>query len=157
METLINKKIRENSSEALAAGAVQTINEIEEFITFNEFTLSDKIKIESGMLTSKEKALKNKIDAMTLNQRKRFKRTMNRFLTKGTLKSANRFLHFLYKKVLLLDTRIKINYSEKQLKIIAAREKYTAARKIMLQAYSTYKEEKGNFYKSRLDKKQKIQ
>lgn len=157
METIENKKVREHSSAVLAKATLQTINEINNFVNFNEYTLNDKIKIESGLLSSKESTVKGKIDQMTLNQRKKYKRIMNKFITKGSLKAANRFLHFLYKKVLGSDTRISIKYSERQLKIAAAREKYVVARKAMMEAYDNYKEEKGDFFRSRLNKNQKIQ
>lgn len=156
METIENKKIKENSSDVLVNATLQIIKDVNEFVEFNEYSLSDKIKIESGLLTSKETTIKGKIDQMTLNQRKKYKRIMNKFITKGSLQAANRFLHFLYKKVLASETRITIKYSEKQLKIAAAREKYVAARKAMIAAYDEYKEEKGDFFRSRLSKKQKV-
>lgn len=156
METIENKKVKENSSDVLAKATLQTINDINEFVEFNEYSLSDKIKIESGLLTSKETTIRGKIDQMTLNQRKKYKRIMNKFITKRSLQAANRFLHFLYKKVLASETRITIKYSERQLKIAAAREKYVVARKAMIEAYNTYKEEKGDFFRSRLSKKQKV-
>ena len=60
---------------------------------------------------------------------------------------ANRFLHFLYKKIYKLDKAPRIEYSERELKIQQARK---AWKKLQVEAeklQAIYKEEKGDFYK----------
>lgn len=62
---------------------------------------------------------------------------------------ANKFLHFLYKKVYKLDESPRVEYSEKELKIKAAKK---AWKKIQLEADAlrlAYKTEKGDFYKTK--------
>lgn len=153
MKTLIEKKkITDHSGNVLAEATLQTINKVKDFVDFNEYSLNKTIEIESF-----SSDLKGKIGEMSLNQRKKYKRIINKFMSKGSLRSANRFLHYLYKKVLGSELRITITYSEKQLKIVATREKYVQARKAMIEAYKLYKEEKGDFFKSRLNKNQNIQ
>lgn len=61
---------------------------------------------------------------------------------------ANRFLHFLFKKVLKVENAPYIDYSEKELKI---KEAKNAWRKMKIEAeklQEAYKLEKGTFYKS---------
>jgi len=61
---------------------------------------------------------------------------------------ANRFLHFLYKKVYKFDKAPKVEYSEKELKIQQARR---AWKKMQIEAeklQAAYKLEKGTFFKS---------
>jgi len=64
-----------------------------------------------------------------------------------SMAQANKFLHFLYKKVYKFSSAPRIEYSEKELKIKESRK---AWKKVQLEAdtlLAAYKAEKGDFYK----------
>lgn len=63
------------------------------------------------------------------------------------MSSANRFLHFLYKKVYKLDKAPRIEYSEKELKIKESRRAWKKVQQEADKLLAAYKEEKGSFYK----------
>lgn len=63
------------------------------------------------------------------------------------MSNANRFLHFLYKKLYKLDKAPYVEYSERELKIKEAKK---AWKKVKLEAeklQKEYKDTKGDFYK----------
>jgi hypothetical protein len=62
---------------------------------------------------------------------------------------ANRFLHFLYKKVYKTETAPSIDYSEKELKIKEARKAWRKLKEEAEKLQAAYKLEKGTFYKQK--------
>lgn len=70
-----------------------------------------------------------------------------RLSQKVTMAQANKMLHFLYKKVYKLQDGPKIDYSEKEIKIKAARKAWKKAQAEADRLLSEYKKEKGDFYK----------
>ena len=63
------------------------------------------------------------------------------------MSNANRFLHFLYKKVYKLETAPCIKYSEQELKIQQARKAWKKMQAEAEKLQAIYKTEKGDFYK----------
>ena len=78
-------------------------------------------------------------------------KVLRNYLTKLDKKPGialiNRMLHFLYKKIYKLETAPQIEYSEKELKIKAARKAWRKSLAETEALMKAYKEEKGNFYK----------
>ena len=62
---------------------------------------------------------------------------------------ANKFLHFLYKKVYKQDSAPRVEYCEQELKIKAARKAWRIALSEAKRLEIAYKETKGNFYKTK--------
>ena len=153
METLEIEKIKVNDASVLAQGTLDTINDIHEYVKFNEYQYKNNIN--PSFLDEAE--IKTEIMNLSLNQRKKLKRSINSFRIKGSLQSVNRFYHFLMKKVLKSDTRIGVIYGKKQLEIIEKRKNFVAARNEMIKMRGEYLNEKSDFYKLRIVNGQKLQ
>lgn len=153
METLEVKKIIENSSSVLAIETLKTIDDINEYLIFNEYQYKNNLN--PSFINEEE--LKSSIMNLSLNQLKKLKRAINTFRMKGSLQSVNRFYHFLMRKVLKSDMRISIIYGKKQLEIIGKRKKFVAARNLMIAMRDEYKDEKSDFYILRKANGQKLQ
>jgi hypothetical protein len=153
METLEIEKIKENNASVLTEGTLQTINDIHEYVKFNEYQYKNNIN--PSFLDEDE--IKSVVMNLSLNQRKKLKRAINAFRIKGSLQSVNRFYHFLMKKVLKSDTRIGVIFGKKQLEIVEKRKKFVAARNEMKKMRGEYLDEKADFYKLRIANGQKLQ
>ena len=152
METLVENKTKkyvDHDIDTMYNAVLETEDAINYFVEFNEYKFN-----KSFIVPRKE--LRTKLGNSTLNQRRKLKKAINIFHKKQSLSSANRFLHFLYKEVFEVDMRVRISYSTKQLAIIKKRAEYMEALKIMKEAHNTYKKEKGNFFKMRIEKGQKL-
>lgn len=155
METLEKtktNKLTDNSYSEITEHTQFIFNEINKFVHKNEYEFNTYLfkdvsdaKIEVGV--------KN----LSLNQLKKLKKFINNFRKKQSLATANRLLHFIFKKVLLSDERVRILYSKKQRDIISARKEYTKARLEMLARLEEYKSIKGDFYKERIRRGLNIQ
>lgn len=153
METLEIKKIVENNANVLAEATQQTINDIHEYVEFNEYQYKNNLN--PSFINDTQ--LKNAIMNLSLNQRKKLKRAINAFRMKGSLQSVNRFYHFIMKKVLKSDMRVAVIFGKKQLEIVEKRKKFVAARNEMIKMRGDYLDEKADFYKLRIANGQKIQ
>lgn len=72
--------------------------------------------------------------------------SLNKEVTMGR---ANRFLHMLFKHIYKMDTAPRVEYSEKELSIQAARKAWKKADAEAQKLLKTYKETKGDFYKNK--------
>ena len=80
------------------------------------------------------------------NKEKDFKRRLERVIDLPTMKRVSMFLR-MYSQFTGTQ-QVKVDYSAKEKKIREYRKEYVEARKKAIEAYSRYKEEKGDFYKS---------
>ena len=80
------------------------------------------------------------------NKEKDFKRRLERVIDYPTMKRVSMFLR-MYSQ-LAGTSPVKVDLSPKEKKIREYRKEYVEARKKAIEAYSRYKEEKGDFYKS---------
>ena len=151
METLEVKKITENSINVLQEETLYTLKQINNFVHHNDYNFT-----EYPFNKYNHKEVELAIMKLSLNQRKKLKRKINHFRFKQSLKSANLFIHFFFKKITKSDIKISINYPEKQLEIMKKRKKYIKALNEMKILYNDYKQEKGNYFKLRLKNNQKI-
>lgn len=173
MEILVEndiKKMESHNVDDLYNAILETEDAINEFVEFNKykFNKSSIPKQELDGLSYRERLilkrsfiiptmeLKKKLDDLTLNERRKLKKSINIFRYKNSIASANRFLHYLYKEVFKIDIRIKITYSKKRLLIATKREIYLKLRAEMKMALKEYKEEKGDYFKLRLEKGQQL-
>lgn len=72
---------------------------------------------------------------------------INRFEKHITMSQANKFLHFLFKRVYKLDKAPRIEYGAKERKIQEAKKAWKAAQAEANKLLLAYKQEKGDFYK----------
>ena len=80
------------------------------------------------------------------NRKKEFKRRLGRVIEYPSMKRVSMFLR-MYAQLSNTE-QVKIDYSPKEKQIQEYRKAYVEARKKAIEAYSRYKEEKGDFYKS---------
>ena len=124
--------------EATKTNVELAINNIKEYATSKGFQIQGDFQHE-GFLKNLH------FDSKSLE--KVCKKYLWRLDQKMGMSIANRFLHFLYKKIYKLDKAPRIEYSEKEIKIQQARK---AWKKLQVEAeklQETYKLEKGDFYK----------
>jgi hypothetical protein len=82
------------------------------------------------------------------NREKVVSRYLWKISTGPSMASANRFLHFLYKKIYGFDQAPRVDFSQKELAIKAARKKWKEAARLAEELRVKYREEKGDFYKN---------
>jgi hypothetical protein len=152
METLVekNSKLVEHTVSVLQEETVITLKEVWEFANFNNYVYNRHPKYNVDDLNAA-------IGNLTLNQRKKLKKRINIFRMKKSLSSANRFYHHVYAKVLKVDMRVKLSLPEKHLEIMRYRGRYLLLRAQMEVALTAYKEEKGDYFKLRLEEGKKLQ
>lgn len=152
METLVEnniKKIIEHTPSKLYDEVIKVEKEIAEFVKFNEYNFNGPSNIPRSLL-------KSKLNDASILERRKLKRAINNFYKRRSLRSANLFLHITYKVILCVDTRATIKYSQKHLDIMEKRANFVKKRKEMEEALAAYKKEKGNYFKIRLERGQKI-
>ena len=129
--------------EATKQNVEHCIGLIEQYVQDKGYQIIGHLKKESflsGLFTQKLK-----FDSKS--QEKVLRNYLTR-LDKGVgMAVANKFLHFLYKKVYKMEMAPRIDYSEKELKIKAAQKAWKQSVETMKKLREEYKLEKGNFYK----------
>lgn len=96
----------------------------------------------------------NKSLAFESNRQKKLLRSlMTRLDKKVTMRLANLFLHFLFRKVYKLDKAPYVELSEKELKIQSLRKSWKKAFAESEKLRLEYRKEKGDFYKQMLSNK----
>ena len=152
METLVEnniKKLENHDASTLYDAVIQVEKDVRQFVEFNEYSFDKSLNIPRQLL-------KNELGNATLNERRKLKRAINVFYKKGSLRSANLLLHVLFKYILKVDTRVTIKQPQKYLDIMEKRAYFVKKRKEMEKALDAYKAEKGNYFKLRLERGQKI-
>lgn len=129
METIMKKTV-----EPTMANIEKTIEDIKSYAEKKGYQFLNLIEI-----------VEPKFDSVS--QRKKCGKWMELLERKMSMGKANRFLHFLYKKIYKMKDSSKVEFSEKELKIIAAKKAWNSAKKMAEAALIAYKEEKGDFYK----------
>ena len=130
--------------EATKVNIDKAIDEIKKYANDNGYQIIGDFKKEgflSNLLGSGPKFESKSQEKVCRNYLTRLERKMG-------MATANKFLHFLYKKVYKMETAPRIEYSEKELQIKAAR---AAWRKSMAETEKlrvAYKEQKKGFYPS---------
>jgi hypothetical protein len=77
---------------------------------------------------------------------------INRLDKNVTMRVANTFLHFLFKRVYKSNTAPYVELSEKEIKIQSLRKEWKKASAEAEKLRVAYKTEKGDFYKKKLAK-----
>lgn len=124
-------------SKALTSLVVNTIEEIKAWSNKLEYRL--EFELDKNSLTEE-------ISNASGKQKKRINAGARHFSQRPTLRSANRFLHTIFRKVLKAQP-VKIQLSEKETKIQDARKAWKNAMLKAEELRLVYKAEKGNFYK----------
>ena len=131
-------------------------NEINEFVTkLKRYVEFMDYQVTGDVNFDELKDLKSGIGNLSLSQKKKLRNNLVSANYKMTLRTINRFLHFLYKAVLKTDKRVRIKPSVKDEEIQMKRKEWVEARDKAQVALFLYKKTKGDFYKKK-DEKLKI-
>ena len=152
MDTLVEnniKKLENHDASTLYDATIEVEKEINHFVELNEYRFDKPLIIPRELL-------KTELGNASLNERRKLKRAINNFYKKGSLRSGNLLLHVIYKYILKVDTRVSIKQPQKYLDIMEKRKYFVKKRKEMEEALAAYKAEKGNYFKLRLERGQKI-
>jgi hypothetical protein len=152
METLVEnkiKKIESHEASTLYDAVIEVEKDVKHFVEFNEYRFNKPLIIPRELL-------KNSLDNASLNERRKLKRAINNFYKRNSLRSANLLLHIIFKVILKVDTRIEIKQPQKYLDIMEKRAYFVKKRNEMEEALAAYKKEKGNYFKLRIERGQKI-
>jgi hypothetical protein len=146
METITKKK----SDGATFANVQETISKIENYVTENGYQFKDR----SGLAQiTKENFIS---PSTTIRKRKKLVNAMAAIEKHPKLENINKFFHFLLKDILKSESRVKVIKSDKEIAIQEKRKAFKDALAKMNIALAEYKAEKGDFYKIKLSKGQKI-
>ena len=130
--------------EPTEANVESAIKAISEFAIKNNYQVKGNLKLPTNMVGI-TKSLK--FDSTSI--KKVLRDYLTRLDRKMSLRNANRFLHFLFKKIYKLDEAPKIELPEKELKIQAAKKVWKEAAKKAEELRLVYKTEKGDYYKKK--------
>lgn len=153
METIQKAHLNIKNTSDLKNEIVKTVAKIEAYVKFNEYELS---KNKDFSIEKEFENLNLHLNDASLRKRKTLRRQMYRLNIHMTISAANKFLHFLFSKIMKSEYRYKISKSAKENEIIAKRKAYIAALQIMQAAKKDYFDTKGDFYKNRLKNNQAI-
>lgn len=91
-----------------------------------------------------------KLEFQSKSQMKVCRNYLTRFNRKVTMAQANMFIHFMYRGVMKLDGPVpKIQYSEQEQKIRAAKKAWKIVQIESDRLLSVYKETKGDYFKNK--------
>lgn len=125
-----------------------TFNKIDAFVKANDYQFKDR----KGLDNITEVGFNAAYITLSKKKTKRLAKYIWLVENFPSLVNINKFLHFLFTKVMKSDVRVRIIKSEKELAIEAKRKAYTEAIAKVRAAYADYKTEKGDFYKNKLAK-----
>lgn len=117
---------------------------ITEFANKNGYQIKGQLKMPTNML-----GLTKPLEFQSLSQKKVLRNYLTRLNRQTSLRNSNRFLHFLFKKIYKLDEAPRIELSEKELKIQAAKKAWKEVAKKAEELRLAYVTEKGDFYKKK--------
>lgn len=138
METMKTTKI-----EATKSNVERAIAQIEQYTKDKGYQIIGEFK-KDGFLS---KLFDKNLTFDSKSQEKVLRNYLTRVDKKVGMALANKFLHFLYKKVYKMDSAPRVEYSEKELKIKAAQKAWKQSIETMKKLREAYKLEKGDFYK----------
>ena len=141
MEVMETKKVEANKANIeLAIASIVEYTKNKNYRIIGEFKKEGFI---TNLLSSSKLSFNSK------SQEKVLRNYLTHLQERVGMSLANRFLHFLYKKVYKINEVPRIDYSEKELKIKAAQKIWKQNLKAMKESRELYKLEKGDFYKNK--------
>ena len=131
--------------EATKTNVERAISLIEQYAQSKGYQILGEIKKE-GFLS---KLFSQNLTFESKSHEKVLRNYLTRLEKKIGMALANKFLHFLYKKVYKQDSAPRVEYCEQELKIKAARKAWRFVLSEAKRLEIAYKETKGNFYKTK--------
>ena len=141
MQTTERPVLVEPTKDNIAA----TFKQIEEWAAVNGYQIHGELKLPSNIL-----GLTKNVIFESRSIQKVVRTYLTRLNKRVTMGQANRFLHMFFRKVLKSDQPVpRVDYSEKELEIKAARKEWRIAMRKAEELCAKYKEVKGDFYKKK--------
>lgn len=146
MEKTMNKTNFKMSADNFETEISEFITRLKRYIDFMDYQVTGDVNFDEL------ENLKVKITQSSLTQKKKLRNFLLSANHKMSLRSINRFLHFLYKNVLETDKRVRIKVSVEEQQIQMRRKEWVSARNKAEAALFIYKKIKGDFYKDKIKK-----
>ena len=121
-----------------------SFNKIKEFADSKGYVIKGEMKIPTNLI-----GMNKSMHFDSNKQKKRFRNYINRIHKKTTMRTANIFLHVLFKKIYQLDTAPSVEYSEKEISIQNSRKAWKKVQAEADKLHLAYIKEKGDFYKTK--------
>lgn len=128
--------------EANTTNIESTFKKIQEYANEKGYRIEGNLKQPTNLIGL------SKISFDSGRQRKTVRNYINRLDKKVNISTANKFLHFLYKKVYKMGEAPRIELSEQETKIQAARKAWKKAFAESEKLRLEYRKLKGDFYKT---------
>lgn len=130
--------------EATIENVENTFNKIREFANLRGYRIMNALKSPTNLIGL------NKSLRFDSNRKKKVLRNyINRLDKHISLRSANMFLHFLFKHIYKTDTFPSIELSEREIKIQQARKEWKKSSAETEKLRLAYRKEKGDFFKTK--------
>jgi hypothetical protein len=139
MDTIKHKELVEPTKENL----IMVLGKINQYVLDKGYRIEGELKLPSTIFATKAPIFKS------VSQKKLVRSYCTRLCTHMTMSQVNKFLHLLFKHVYKEAGAPRIEYSEQECKIKAARKAWKeldTKAKLLLKEYKTVK---GNFYKKK--------
>lgn len=120
-----------------------TLKKIQQYAESKGYRITGELKMPTNLI-----GINKSLHFDSGRQKKVLRNYINRLDKNVNLPTANKFLHFLFKKIYKLDTAPSIDLSEREVKIQAARKAWKKAFAESEKLRLAYRKEKGDFYKS---------
>lgn len=138
MET-INNEYQIVSGQALVTKTEDALKDLKRYV--NEKNWRININVSSVKISL------DTISKFSWNRTKNYNKALRKLNGKRSIRSINTALHYIFKRLLETDTRVKVKVSDKEEKIQTYRKEWIKARNTSEELLEKYKTEKGNFYK----------
>lgn len=121
-----------------------SFNKIKEYADAKGYVIKGDLKMPTNLI-----GMNKSLSFDSGRQKKTLRNFINRLHKQVNMPTANKFLHFLFKKVYKLENAPSIEYSEKEQKIQSLRKQWKKAYAESEKLRLAYKAEKGYFYKQK--------
>lgn len=118
-----------------------SFTKIKEYAAIKGYVIKGDVKLPTNLI-----GMNKALSFDSGRQKKTVRNYINRLHKQVNMPTANKFLHFLFKKIYKLDSVPSVEYSEKELKIQSARKLWKKAFVESEKLRIEYKKEKGDFY-----------
>lgn len=119
-----------------------SFNKIKEYADAKGYVIKGDLKIPTNLI-----GINKSLSFDSGRQKKTVRNYINRLHKQVSMPTANKFLHFLFKKIYKLDHAPSVEYSEKELKIQSLRKQWKKAFAESEKLRIEYRKEKEGFYK----------
>ena len=118
-----------------------SFNKIQEYAIAKGYVINGELKMPTNLI-----GLNKSLSFDTKKAKKTTRNYINRLHKQVNMPTANKFLHFLFKKIYKLDDAPSVDYSEKEKKIQSLRKAWKKAFSESEKLRLEYRKEKDGFY-----------